>query len=208
MRWVGWKWYQSTDLSKRERRLKLQVLLSIPSHVRTPLSVRAISDKNWDKIETVTTRYFYPLKIYGAILPKINRFYTAISLSSNIGHFSRKPWQIGKELTAEKENFKNDSKMFKFCRSIAPQVFRALKYRADSIVTTARFILSKAPFPMSMFLSISLSVVSLSVSLSLSLFLSLYSPFLFLCLHHLNTVLWVFKYDVAIILLIPKTRTS
>jgi hypothetical protein len=44
--------------------------------------------------------------------PKINRFYAAISQSSNIGQFfQEKPQQIGKELIAEKEKFKNDSKI-------------------------------------------------------------------------------------------------
>jgi hypothetical protein len=44
---------------------------------------------------------------------KINRFYAAISISSNIGQFfQEKPQQIGKELLTKEEKFKNDSK---FC---------------------------------------------------------------------------------------------
>jgi hypothetical protein len=53
--------------------------------------------------------------------PKINKFYAAFSVSSNIGQFfQEKPLQIDKELLAKKEKIKNQSKFFKFGKSIAP----------------------------------------------------------------------------------------
>ncbi len=60
-----------------------------------------------------TTRYFYALKIYGAILPQNKQILCCyFTIKQHWTIFSREILTVDKELLAKKEKIKNDSKIF------------------------------------------------------------------------------------------------